>query len=68
MDKVSFDFSKTEYMHICEEAMLSDIDKKILECKIKGMSYIQIGEACNMSPDNIKKRMSKIKKRILKII
>lgn len=24
MDKVSFDFSRTEYLHICEEAMLSD--------------------------------------------
>lgn len=68
MDKVSFDFSRTEYLKICEEAMLNDIDKKILECKIMGLSYIQTGEVCNMSPDNVKKRMSKIKKRILRII
>lgn len=68
MDKISFDFTRTEYLHICEEAMLSDIDQKILECKIKGMTYIQIGEICSMSPDNVKKRVAKIKKRILRII
>lgn len=68
MDKVSFDFSKTEYLQICEEAMFSDTDRKILECKIKGLSYVQIGNVCNMSPDNVKKRMAKIKKRILRII
>lgn len=68
MDKVMFDFTKTEYLHICDEAMLSDIDQKILECKIKGLSYIQIGDICNMSPDNVKKRIAKIKKKILRII
>ena len=65
---MDFDFTKTEYMHICEEAMLSDIDKRILECKIKGLSYLQIAEVCNVSPDTVKKRMSKIKRRILKTI
>ena len=68
MGKVSFDFSRTEYLHICEEAMLSDIDRKILECKIKGQSYVQIGDICCMSADNVKKRMAKIKKRIIRVI
>ena len=68
MDKVNFDFTKTEYLHICDEAMLGDTDKKILECKIKGLSYIQIGDICSMSPDNVKKRIAKIKKKILKVI
>lgn len=67
-DNMNFDFTKTEYIRICEEAMLGDIDRKILECKVKGLSYIQIGDVCGMSPDNIKKRMAKIRKRILRII
>lgn len=65
---MSYDFTKTEYLHICDEAMLNETDQKILECKIKGYSYIQIGEICCMSPDNVKKRVAKIKKRILRVI
>jgi len=68
MNRFSYDFTKTEYLHLCEEAMLNDIDKKILECKIKGLSYVQIGDTCGMSPDNVKKRISKIKKKLLRII
>lgn len=68
MDRMSYDFTKTEYLHICDEAMLNETDQKILECKIKGLSCIQIGDICGMSPDNVKKRVAKIKKRILKIL
>lgn len=33
---MKFDFTKTEYLKICEEAMLSEEYCKLLEMKIKG--------------------------------
>ena len=68
MDKVSFDFTKTEYLHICEEAMLNDLQKELLEDKIKGMTLVEMSLKHNISPETAKREIHKIKKRILRII
>ena len=68
MDKVSFDFTKTEYLHICEEAMLNDLQKKLFEDKIKGLTIIEMSMKHNISPETVKRNIKNIKKRILRII
>ena len=68
MDKVNFDFTKSEYIRICEEAMLSDLQKELLEDKIKGLTIVEMSMKHSISPETIKRQMQKIKKRILKII
>jgi len=68
MDKINFDFTKTEYIHICEEAMLNDLQKKLLEDKIKGLTLIEMSLKHNISPETVKRNIQKIKKKILKII
>jgi len=68
MEKVSFDFSKTEYLHICEEAMLSDLQKQLLEDKIKGLTIVEMSMKHNVSPETVSREIKKIKKKILKVI
>lgn len=48
--------------------MFGPEDRKILECKIKGLTYVEIGNECGMSPDNVKKRIAKIKRKIKKVL
>jgi len=68
MDKVSFDFTKTEYLHICEEAMLNDLQKELFEEKIKGLSIVEMSIKHNVSPETISREIRKLKKKILKVI
>ena len=68
MDKLSFDFTKTEYLRICEEAMLSDLQKELLEDKIKGMTIVQMSMKHNVSTDVVSRNIRKIKNKILKMI
>ncbi len=68
MDKVSFDFTKTEYLHICEEAMLSDLQKELLEDKIKGLSIIEMSQKHSISPETVSRQIKKMKDRMLKIL
>ena len=68
MDKVSFDFTKTEYENICEEAMLNDLQKALLEDKIKGLTLVEMSLKHSISPETAKREIHKIKKRILRII
>jgi len=65
---MDFDFTKTEYLHICEEAMLSDLQRELLEDKIKGLTIIQMSMKHNVSPETIKREIKKLKKRILRVI
>ena len=65
---MEFDFTRTEYLHICEEAMLSDLQKEILEDKIKGLTIIQMSIKHSVSPETIKREIKKLKKRILRVI
>lgn len=68
MEKVSFDFSKTEYLHICEEAMLNDLQKQLLEDKIMGLTIKEISMKRGASPEKVYREIKKMKKRILKVI
>ena len=68
MDKVNFDFTKTEYLKICEEAMLNDLQAKLLEDKIKGLTLVEMSLKHNISQDSAYRNIQKIKKKILRII
>ena len=68
MSRFCYDFSRTEYNYICEEAMLNDIQKQIFEDKIKGVSIIEMSFKYNVSPETIKRHVKKIKNKILKVI
>lgn len=68
MDKVKFDFTKAEYLRICDEAMLSDIQKELFEDKIKGLTIIEMSIKHNTSPETVKRQIQKLKKRILKVL
>jgi len=68
MDKIKFDFTKTEYLRICDEAMLSDLQKELLEDKIKGLTIVEMSMKHSISPETTKRQIQKIKKRILKIV
>lgn len=68
MSRFCYDFSRTEYNYICEEAMLNDKQKQMLEDKIHGLSTIQMADKYHDSPETIKRQIKKIKNKILKVI
>lgn len=63
-----FDFTKTEFEQICEECMLNEEYKKLLEMKIKGYSRIKMADELNVSVDTLDKMIRKLKKKIMKIL
>ena len=63
-----FEFTKTEYEYICNECMLNDEFKKLLEMKIKGYSRIKMADELHVSVDTLDKMIQKLKKKIKKII
>lgn len=44
-----FDFTRTEYMEICEELMLNDEYKKLLKMKIKGYTRTKMAMELGVS-------------------
>ena len=46
---MKFDFTKTEYLKICEEAMLPEEYCKLLEMKIKGYTRPKMALELNVS-------------------
>lgn len=63
-----FEFNKTDYEKICEECMLDDEYKKLLEYKIKGYSIVKMASELNCSEARISVMVKKLKKKIKKII
>ena len=63
-----FEFTKTEYEHICDECMLNDEYKKLLEMKIKGYTRVKMVDELCVSTDTLDKMIHKLKKKIKKII
>lgn len=63
-----FEFTKTEYERICEECMLNDEYKKLLEMKIKGYSRTKMAMELNVSEPVLDVMIKKLKKKIKKII
>lgn len=63
-----FDLTKTEYENICNELMLNEEYKRLLEMKIKGYSRTKMALELNVSEYTIDIMVKKLKKKILKII
>jgi len=63
-----FDFTKSDYEYIIKECMLNEEYQKILEYKIKGYSITKMAQLMNISEANISVMISKLKKKITKII
>lgn len=63
-----FDFSKTDYLKICEEAMLNEEYCKLLEMKIKGYSRTKMAMELNISEPTLDIMIRKLKKKINKIL
>lgn len=68
MDKIKFDFTKTEYLRICDEAMLSNLQRELLEDKIKGLTIVEMSMKRGASPEKVKREIKKMKKKIFKVI
>nr|DAF88305.1 MAG TPA: ECF sigma factor [Siphoviridae sp. ctt8434] len=65
---IEFDFTKTEYLKICEEAMLSEEYCKLLEMKIKGYTRPKMALELNVSEPTLDIMIKKLKKKIRKIL
>ena len=63
-----FEFTKTEFLKICEECMLNEEYKKLFEMKIKGYNRIKMADELSVSVDTLDKMIRKLKKKIKKII
>ena len=63
-----FEFTKTEYEYICNECMLNDDYKRLLEMKIKGYSRVKMSMELNISEGTLDKMIQNLKKKIKKIL
>lgn len=63
-----FEFTKSEYEKICEECMLNDEYKKLLEMKIKGYTRTKMALELNISEPTLDIMIRKLKKKIKKIL
>lgn len=65
---IMFDLTKTEYERICEELMLNEEYKKLLEMKIKGYTRTKMALELKVSEPTLDIMIKKLKKKIMKII
>lgn len=65
---VMFDFNKSEYLKICDECMLNDEYKKLLEFKIKGYSRPKMAMELGVNESTLDVMIKKLKKKIRKIL
>ena len=63
-----FELTKTDYEYIVNECMLDEEYQKLLEYKIKGYSIIKIAQLLNVSEATVSVMVSKLKKKIKKIL
>ena len=63
-----FNFTKKEYEYICEECMLNEEYKKLLEMEIKDYSRVKMADELHISIDTLDKMIQKLKKKIKKIL
>ena len=63
-----FEFTRIEYEMICNECMLNEEYKKLLEMKIKGYSRIKMAMELNVSEATLDVMIRKLKKKIKKIL
>ena len=63
-----FEFTKTDFDYIVKECMLDEEYQKLLEYKIKGYSIIKIADLLGVSEATVSVMVSKLKKKIKKIL
>lgn len=63
-----FEFTKQDYLRIVDEAMLNEEYAKLLEMKIKGYTRTKIAMELNISESTLDIMISKLKKKIRKIL
>lgn len=63
-----FEFTKQEYLKICEEAMLNDEYCRLLEMKIKGYTRTKMALELGVSEPTLDIMIKKLKKKIKKIL
>lgn len=63
-----FELSKSEYIKICDEAMLNEEYCKLLEMKIKGTTRTKMAMELNVSEPTLDVMIRKLKKKIKKIL
>jgi DNA-binding NarL/FixJ family response regulator len=63
-----FEFTKTDFDYIVKECMLDETYEKLLEYKIKGYSIVKMAELLNVSEATVSVMISKLKKKIKRIL
>lgn len=63
-----FEFTKSEYLKICEECMLNEEYRKLFEMKIKGYTRIKMARELNVSESTLDVMIKKLKKKIKRIL
>lgn len=63
-----FEFSKKELEDISDKALLSDLQKRIIEYKIKDYSNVKIAELIGCSTATLSREIYKITQKIAKVI
>lgn len=63
-----FELTKTDYLKICDEAMLNEEYCKLLEMKIKGYSRTKMAMELNVSESTLDIMIKRLKKKIRKIL
>ena len=63
-----FNFTKTEFEYICEECMLNEEYKKLLEMEIKDYLRPKMADELGVSIDTLDKMIATLKKKIKKIL
>ena len=63
-----FNFTKTEFQEICEEAMLNEEYTRLFEMEIKDYSRPKMADELGVSIDTLDKMIAKLKKKVKKII
>lgn len=63
-----FEFTKAEYLRICDEAMLNEEYCKLLEMKIKGYTRTKMAMQLGVSEPTLDIMIKKLKKKIRKIL
>ena len=66
--KSMFDFTRSEYDKICDELMLNEEYKKLLEMKIKGYTRTKMALELKVSEPTLDIMIKKLKKKIRKIL
>lgn len=63
-----FELTKTDYLKICDEAMLNNEYARLLEMKIKNYSRTKMAMELNISEPTLDVMIKKLKKKIKKIL